>query len=68
MLGKLIGASSWNWTVFGKHPVAKDYFQINLTSPMANAFAKWVDAGFQRLSEKFAPNHGLLMAVLGQGA
>lgn len=51
MLGKLIGASSWNWTVFGKHPVAKDYFQINLTSPMANAFAKWVDAGYQRLSE-----------------
>jgi type VI secretion system ImpM family protein len=56
MLGKLIGASSWNWTVFGKHPVAKDYFQINLISPMANAFAKWVDAGFQGLSENSRRN------------
>ena len=51
MLGKLIGTSRWNWTVFGKHPVAKDYFQVNLISPMASAFAKWVDTGFRRLSE-----------------
>ncbi len=51
MLGKLIGRPGWSWAAFGKHPVAKDYFQINLTSPMANAFAKWVDTGFQRLSE-----------------
>ena len=51
MLGKLIGKPGWDWAVFGKHPVAKDYFQINLTSPMAHAFAKWVDTGFQRLSE-----------------
>ncbi|MBC2713421.1 MAG: type VI secretion system-associated protein TagF [Desulfosarcina sp.] len=56
MLGKLIGGSSWDWTVFGKHPVAKDYFQIRLTSPMASAFAKWVDAGFQRLSENSRRN------------
>jgi type VI secretion system protein VasJ len=51
MLGKLIGRPSWDWAAFGKHPVAKDYFQMNLVSPMASAFASWVDAGFRRLSE-----------------
>jgi type VI secretion system ImpM family protein len=51
MLGKLIGGSSWDWAAFGKHPVAKDYFQLNVVSPMACAFASWVDAGFRRLSE-----------------
>ena len=51
MLGKLIGHPSWDWAAFGKHPVAKDYFQLNLESPMASAFASWVDAGFRRLSE-----------------
>ncbi len=51
MLGRLIGGARWEWAVFGKHPVAKDYFQINLVSPMATAFAQWVDSGFRRLSE-----------------
>ncbi len=51
MLGKLIGGSSWDWAAFGKHPVAKDYFQLNVVSPMASAFASWVDAGFRRIPE-----------------
>lgn len=51
MLGGLIGSPSWVWAAFGKHPVAKDYFQINLVSPLASAFASWVDAGFRQLSE-----------------
>ncbi len=51
MLGGLIGGPSWDWAVFGKHPVAKDYFQMNLVSPMASAFASWVDAGFRQLAE-----------------
>ncbi|PID40769.1 MAG: type VI secretion system-associated protein TagF [Proteobacteria bacterium] len=51
MLGKLIGKQNWKWAAFGKHPVAKDYFQINVRSPMATAFASWVDNGFRRLSE-----------------
>lgn len=51
MLGRIIGRSRWIWSAFGKHPVAKDYFQMNLDSPMAGAFAKWVDTGFQQLSE-----------------
>lgn len=52
MLAKLIGASRWNWTAFGKHIVAKDYFQINLQSPIAKAFAQWVDNGFRALPEE----------------
>jgi type VI secretion system protein VasJ len=51
MLGKIIGRSRWDWTAFGKHPSARDYFQINLCSPLARAFSQWVENGFSRVPE-----------------
>jgi type VI secretion system ImpM family protein len=51
MLGKLIGRNRWSWSAFGKHPAARDYFQINLTSSLAVALSKWVEIGFQKVSE-----------------
>ena len=52
MLGKLIGRSRWAWAAFGKHPAARDYFQINLSSPLVAAFSQWVEYGFDRIPEE----------------
>jgi len=51
MLGKLMGWGRWSWAAFGKHPAARDYFQINLQRPLAQAFAQWVEDGFARIPE-----------------
>lgn len=51
MLGRLIGRRRWSWAAFGKHPAARDYFQICLQNPLAQAFAQWVDNGFGRVPE-----------------
>lgn len=51
MLGKLMGWGRWSWAAFGKHPAARDYFQINLQRPLAQAFAQWVEDGFTRIPE-----------------
>lgn len=51
MLGKIMGLSRWSWAAFGKHPAARDYFQINLASPLVVAFSQWVENGFNRVPE-----------------
>ena len=51
MLGKLIGRSHWSWAAFGKHPSARDYFQLYAQFPLAQAFSQWVESGFGRLPE-----------------
>lgn len=50
MLGRLMGWDRWTWSVFGKHPSARDYFETNLASPMVRAFARWVDDGFNKVA------------------
>ncbi|BBO81519.1 type VI secretion system-associated protein TagF [Desulfosarcina ovata] len=56
MLGRIIGWRQWSWSAFGKHPSARDYFQIQMTSPLAKAFGEWVGTGFGRLSEEIRRN------------
>ncbi|MBC2713128.1 MAG: type VI secretion system-associated protein TagF [Desulfosarcina sp.] len=56
MLGKIMGWNRWLWAAFGKHPSAKDYFQISLQSPLAQAFAQWVENGFGRIPEAVRRN------------
>lgn len=56
MLGKIIGRNRWSWSAFGKHPSARDYFQINLQHPLVQAFAQWVDDGFGRIPETVRRN------------
>ncbi|WP_083456635.1 type VI secretion system-associated protein TagF [Desulfosarcina cetonica] len=51
MLGRLIGRQRWSWAAFGKHPATKDYFQIQVATPLAHAFSRWVEAGFGRMDE-----------------
>jgi len=56
MLGKIIGRPRWAWAAFGKHPSARDYFQINTQLPLAQAFSQWVENGFGRLPENVRRN------------
>ena len=56
MLGRLIGQGQWSWAAFGKHPAARDYFQMNMSSPLAGAFGEWVQNGFGLLSEEARRN------------
>lgn len=56
MLGKLIGRPQWSWTAFGKHPSARDYFQISLDRPLAQAFAQWIETGFDKTPESVRRN------------
>jgi type VI secretion system protein VasJ len=56
MLGKLIGRPQWSWTAFGKHPSARDYFQISLDRPLAQAFAQWIESGFDKTPESVRRN------------
>jgi type VI secretion system protein VasJ len=54
MLGSIKGKNTWQWLVFGKHPVAKDYFQVgsDVSMPMLMAFSDWVDNGYRLIQEK----------------
>jgi type VI secretion system protein VasJ len=56
MLGGLIGPKRWSWGAFGKHPAARDYFQVGTHSPLARAFARWVQNGFAGIPETVRRN------------
>lgn len=52
MLG--IGESTqyWRWGACGKHPVARDYFNVGHSVPLLKAFADWVEKGYQGAAAK----------------
>ncbi len=81
MLGKIMGWDRWSWAAFGKHPSVRDYFQISLDSPLAKAFAQWVETGFAKVPEPTQRNgvcswrfwsrglkHGVLVCGLGKSS
>lgn len=39
--------SSWQWSAFGKHPVAKDFFRLGQDHPLLKGFSDWVEKGYQ---------------------
>lgn len=49
MLGLGKDKDGWHWTVCGKHPLGKDYFQLQFSTPLQSAFATWMDKGFSAL-------------------
>jgi TagF N-terminal domain, Type VI secretion system-associated len=49
MLGLKKHKSTWNWAACGKHPVARDYFRLSLSTPLLVAFESWVEKGFRIL-------------------
>ena len=52
MLGIGKPKNIWNWAVCCKHPVAKDYFRINLTTSLLSAFESWFEKGYQVLNKQ----------------
>ncbi|MCJ7539463.1 MAG: TagF domain-containing protein, partial [Desulfobacterales bacterium] len=49
-LGKL--KNTWDWAACGKHPVARDYLRIGLTTALLVAFESWFEKGYQMLSSQ----------------
>jgi type VI secretion system protein VasJ len=47
VLGNIKSVQNWNWSAYGKHPAAKDYFSIGQESPIGKSFANWVDSGYR---------------------
>lgn len=43
--------NSWKWSACGKHPAAKDYFQVGSDEPLLIAFSDWSAAGYQQLAK-----------------
>ena len=52
MLGLVKSKRSWNWTAWGKHPVAKDYFRVGSQALLLKAFSDWVEKGYHMLGPK----------------
>ncbi len=52
--------SFWQWSAFGKHPVASDFFKLGQEAPLLKGFTDWVEKGYQAyLSKKGSPAQGL---------
>jgi len=49
MLGINKGKFQWQWAVFGKHPLAADYFHAGEGNLVQEALAAWMDQGFAAL-------------------
>jgi type VI secretion system protein VasJ len=43
---------NWRWAAFGKHPTAKDYFQLGEETPFVGGLFGWVEKGYQLLTGK----------------
>ncbi len=52
MLGSVASTARWQWVVFGKHPVARDFFRLGPDVAMAGGFAEWVENGYRTLAAK----------------
>lgn len=44
--------ASWQWSAFGKHPVATDFFRLGEEAPLLKSFSDWVEKGYQAFVSK----------------
>jgi len=49
MLGLGKSKTDWDWAVCGKHPVARDYLRMGLTTSLLAAFESWIEKGYRML-------------------
>lgn len=56
-IGRTRAGGKWQWAACGKHPLAADYFRLNVTTPLQQAFETWVAEGFAALPEKGGAHH-----------
>ena len=52
MLDTLESGQNWQWAAFGKHPAAKDYFQLGESTPFFEGLFTWIEDGYQLLTTK----------------
>jgi len=52
VLDTLDSGQNWQWAAFGKHPAAKDYFQIGESTPFLEGLFTWIEDGYQLLTAK----------------
>lgn len=50
---------AWQWSAFGKHPVASDFFRLGEDTPLLRGFSDWVEKGYHALASIKAPLHTL---------
>lgn len=43
---------SWQWSIFGKHPIASDFFKLGEETPLFKLFSEWVEKGYQMYLQK----------------
>jgi type VI secretion system ImpM family protein len=51
MLGSIKFGNLWKWAAYGKHPIAKDYFQVGSAEPLLMAFSDWAKAGYRLIAK-----------------
>ncbi len=56
-IGRTKARGKWHWAACGKHPLAADYFRLNVSTPLQQAFETWVAEGFAALPEKDGAHH-----------
>lgn len=39
----------WQWSAYGKHPSARDYFRLGDVYPLNKALAQWMERGHERI-------------------
>jgi type VI secretion system ImpM family protein len=47
VLGSLSSSNDWQWAVYGKHPVARDYVSLGGHLPLVKTLSGWIDKGFE---------------------
>jgi len=52
VLDTLESGQNWQWAAFGKHPAAKDYFQLGENTPFFEGLFTWIEDGYQLLTTK----------------
>ena len=55
MLGLGKSRHKWQWSAFGKHPVARDYFRLGAAGSVAVALESWIEAGFKNRQQGNGP-------------
>lgn len=49
VLGSIKTHQLWHWAAFGKHPSARDFFNIGHDAPLLKGFSDWVENGYGQL-------------------
>lgn len=47
----------WEWSVWGKHPAFKDYFQLGSSDPLFNRMAEWTRSGYAQIKIDRTPRN-----------